>query len=130
MSNKKILVIEDNELNMKLVRGLLTLGEYSILEAADAETGIKMAHKHRPDLILMDIQLPGMDGLEATHIISNDVDIQDIPIIAVTSYAMHGDEEKAKLAGCAGYVTKPIDTRNFLNVISKFLDDDLRGDGK
>ena len=127
MGNKKILVIEDNELNMKLVRGLLTLGNYSILEAADAETGIKMAHKHRPDLILMDIQLPGMDGLEATHIISNDVDIQDIPIIAVTSYAMNGDEEKAKLAGCAGYITKPIDTRNFLDVISKFLDNDLKG---
>jgi CheY-like chemotaxis protein len=121
MSNKKILVIEDNELNMKLVRRLLTLGEYSILEAADAETGIQMAHKHRPDLILMDIQLPGMDGLEASKFISTDLDLKDIPIIALTSYAMQGDEEKAKKAGCIGYITKPIDTKKFLETIGYYF---------
>ena len=130
MGNKKILVIEDNELNMKLVRELLTLGNYKMIEAADAETGIKIAHAHHPDLVLMDIQLPGMDGLEATKIISTDVDLKGIPIIALTSYAMEGDEKKAELAGCVGYITKPIDTRNFLNVISKFLDNDLIGDDK
>ena len=130
MGNKRILVIEDNELNMKLVRGLLTMGNYTMLEATDAETGIQMAHEHHPDLILMDIQLPGMDGLEATKIISNDGDLKDIPIVALTSYAMQGDEEKAKLEGCAGYITKPIDTRSFLNIISEFLDSDLKIDEK
>jgi len=130
MSNNTILVIEDNELNMKLVRGLLSLGNYMMIEATDAEIGIRMAHEHRPDLILMDIQLPGMDGLEATKIISKDADLKGTPIIALTSYAMEGDEKKAELAGCAGYITKPIDTRNFLNIISKFLDNDQKGDGK
>lgn len=130
MGNKTILVIEDNELNMKLVRGLLSLGHYIMIEAPDAETGIQKAHEHHPDLVLMDIQLPGMDGLEATKIISNDADLKGMPIIALTSYAMEGDEEKAQLAGCAGYITKPIDTRSFLNVINKFLDNDLKNDGK
>jgi CheY-like chemotaxis protein len=129
MGTNKILVIEDNELNMKLVRGLLSLGNYIMIEAPDAENGIQMAHEHHPDLVLMDIQLPGMDGLEATKIISNDADLKGIPIIALTSFAMEGDEKKAQLAGCAGYITKPIDTRNFLNNINKFLDNDLRDDG-
>ena len=128
MGNKRILVIEDNELNMKLVRELLALGKHTILEATNAETGIQMAHEHHPDLILMDIQLPGMDGLEASKIISNDGDLKDIPIVALTSYAMQGDEEKAKHSGCAGYITKPIDTRCFLSVISEFLDDDLKSE--
>ena len=127
MSNKKILVIEDNELNMKLVRGLLALGNYTMLEATDAETGIQMAYEHQPDLILMDIQLPGMNGLEATKIISNDAALKNIPIIALTSYAMQGDEEKAKLAGCTGYIAKPIDTQDFCNIIGEFFDDDLKG---
>ena len=125
MDNKKILVIEDNELNMKLVRGLFTLGNYTLLEATDAETGIQMAHEHHPDLILMDIQLPGMDGLEATKKILDYDDLKGIPVIALTSYAMEGDREKALLAGGTGYITKPIDTRNFLNVISQFLDNNL-----
>ena len=123
MSNKKILVVEDNDLNMKLVRGLLSLGNYRMLEAKDAELGIQMAHKHHPDLILMDIQLPGMDGLKATEILSKDDELNEIPIVALTSYAMQGDEEKAKRAGCSGYITKPIDTRNFLNTIEKIIND-------
>ena len=123
MSTKKILVIEDNELNMKLVRGLLSLNscQYQMLEATDAETGIHMAHMHHPDLILMDIQLPGIDGLEASKIISTDVDLKDIPIIALTSYAMEGDKEKAKKAGCIGYITKPIDTKTFLETIGNYF---------
>ena len=125
MGNKKILVVEDNELNMKLVRGLFTLSNYTMLEARDAETGILMAHEHHPDLILMDIQLPGMDGLAATEKILNYDDLKGIPVIALTSYAMEGDKERAQRAGCTGYITKPIDTRNFLNVISQFLDNDL-----
>ena len=126
MSNKKILVIEDNELNMKLVRGLLALKNYTMLEATDAETGIQMAHEHQPDLILMDIQLPGMSGLEATRIITNDPGLKNIPIIALTSYAMQGDEEKAKLAGCTGYITKPIDTHEFTDMISEFIEEDSK----
>jgi len=121
MENKSILVIEDNELNMKLVRGLLTIGKYSIIEAFDAESGIQMARAHYPDLILMDIQLPGMDGLSATKKILNHADLKHIPIVALTSYAMQGDEEKALDAGCIGYITKPIDTKNFLNVIANYF---------
>lgn len=121
MKNKTILVIEDNELNMKLVRSLLRIGGYNILECADAETGIQVARKHLPDLILMDIQLPGMDGLEATQIIKNDPRLQHIPIIALTSYAMRGDEEKSLEAGCSGYIVKPINTRIFLDAIDQYL---------
>jgi CheY-like chemotaxis protein len=121
MGAKKILVIEDNELNLKLVRALLASGNYTILEAINAETGIQMACEHLPDLILMDIQLPGIDGLEATKIISNNDDLKDIPVVALTSYAMQGDEEKAKAAGCIDYITKPLDTKKFLERIGKYL---------
>jgi CheY-like chemotaxis protein len=124
MGNKRILVIEDNELNMKLVRGLLKINGYSILEANDAETGIHMTHEHHPDLILMDIQLPGMDGLSAAKIIKENPTLKDIPIVALTSYAMQGDEEKALEAGCTGYIAKPIDTRTFLETVSQYLNDD------
>ena len=121
MQNKTILVIEDNELNMKLVKGLLTMGKYGIMEAVDAETGIQLARQHLPDLILMDIQLPGMDGLTATRLMKEDSVFNDIPIVALTSYAMEGDEEKAIEAGCSGYISKPIDTRSFLETIARYL---------
>ena len=121
MANETVLVIEDNEMNMKLARSLLQLGKYRVLEASDAENGIKLAQKHHPDLILMDIQLPGMDGLTATREIKNDPAVKDITVIALTSYAMQGDEEKAKDAGCAGYIPKPIDTRSFLETVGQFL---------
>ena len=121
MESKTILVIEDNELNMKLVRSLLQLQKYKIIEAENAEKGIQLARDHRPDLILMDIQLPGMDGLRAAELISTDENLQDIPILALTSYAMEGDKEKALAAGCAGYVTKPIDTKNFSKTIAEYM---------
>ena len=124
MSNTTVLVIEDNELNLKLVRSLLKLGHYQGIEAIDAETGIKLAGEHLPDLILMDIQLPGMDGLTATRIIKEDPELKDIPIVALTSYAMDGDEEKAIEAGCAGYIAKPVDTRSFLSNVAQFLPQD------
>ena len=89
--------------------------------AEDAETGIQTAREHRPDLILMDIQLPGMDGLIATRIIKEDAVLMDIPIVALSSYAMRGDEENAIEAGCADYITKPIDTRSFLTTINQYL---------
>ena len=121
MKNKAVLVIEDNELNMKLVRSLLKIGNYEIFEAEDAETGIKLMHKHRPDLVLMDVQLPGMNGLRATQIIKENPAIKDIPVVALTSYAMQGDEEKASEAGCTGYITKPIDTKTFLDSLKQYI---------
>ncbi len=116
-----ILIIEDNEKNMKLVRLLLQLGEYQVLEAEDAEKGIEIARAEAPDLILMDIQLPGMDGLQATTIIKADPRLAEIPVVALTSYAMEGDRKKAMAAGCDGYLTKPIDTENFLEVIASYI---------
>jgi CheY-like chemotaxis protein len=122
MNHKTILVIEDNSLNMKLVKSLLKIGNYSVLEASDAETGIQLAKSHKPDLILMDIQLPGIDGLDATRRIKKDPELMKIPVLALTSHAMQGDKEKSIEAGCSGYITKPVDTRNFLSVIHGFLD--------
>ena len=121
MKIKTILVVEDNELNMKLVKGLIKIGKYRMLEATDAESGIQLIREQRPDLVLMDIQLPGMDGLSATKIIKEDPSLKDIPIVALTSYAMQGDEEKALQAGCTGYIAKPIDTRKFLKTIAQYL---------
>ena len=121
MGNETILVIEDNELNMKLVKSLLGIGKYNILAAEDAESGMQIARENQTDLILMDIQLPGMDGLTATGILKADPDFKDIPIIALTSHAMEGDDKKALDAGCDGYIAKPIDTKNFLVTIGQFL---------
>jgi CheY-like chemotaxis protein len=124
MKIKTILVVEDNELNMKLVKGLIKIGKYRMLEAIDAESGIQLIREQRPDLVLMDIQLPGMDGLSATKIIKEDPSLKDIPIVALTSYAMQGDKEKALEAGCTGYIAKPIDTRKFLETVSQYIKDD------
>lgn len=122
MGKQTVLVVEDTKLNLKLVKTVLQLGDYDVLEAYDAENGIQLARSHRPDLILMDIQLPGMDGLEATRLIRSDESISDLPIIAVTSYAMEGDREAAMEAGVTGYITKPIDTRNFLDTLAAYLE--------
>jgi CheY-like chemotaxis protein len=121
MGNKTILVIEDDQLNMKLVKSLLQLKNYAVLGAETAETGIQLARKRKPDLILMDIQLPGMDGIEATKRILNDSALKNIPILAVSSYAMQEDKKKAFTAGFKGYITKPIDKKSFLNTIRKYL---------
>jgi CheY-like chemotaxis protein len=121
MEKITILIIEDNQLNMKLVRSMLRLEHYQVLEANNAEDGILLAREHLPDLILMDIQLPGIDGLDATKIIKDDPILKPIPVVALTSYAMQGDEEKAISAGCNGYIAKPIDTRNFLDILSGYL---------
>ena len=120
MENKTILVVEDDELNLKLVRTLLQVNKFQVLEAMDAEKGIHLAREHHPDLILMDIQLPGMDGLKATRILKNDPDLNKIPIVALTAFAMQGDEEKALAAGCDGYITKPINTREFHSKIKNY----------
>lgn len=118
---KRILLIEDNDLNLKLLKSLLNLGGYDTLHAPDAETGIGMVHKHQPDLIFMDINLPGMNGLEATRLLKAEKISRDIPIIALTSHAMNGDEKEAINAGCSAYITKPINTRTFLTDIKPYV---------
>ena len=119
--SKKVLVVEDNALNMKLVRSLLRLGGYRVLEAGDAEKGLHLAREETPDLILMDVQLPGMDGLSATRLLKADPDLLHIPVVALTSHAMQGDEARAREAHCDGYLAKPINTRTFLESIGGFI---------
>ncbi len=121
MENKNVLVIEDNELNRKLVRALLQKWDYNILEAEDAESGIRLAREHRPGLILMDIQLPGMDGLSATRMIKQDPGLPEIPVVALTAHAMEGDREKAMEAGCVGYISKPFSIQGFMETINGFF---------
>jgi CheY-like chemotaxis protein len=121
IEKKTVLVIEDNELNMKLVRAYLEIGRYEVLEAVDAETGIQLAREHHPDLILMDIQLPGMDGLTATRLIKKNQAIRDIPVVAFTGYAMAGDKQTAIEAGCTAHITKPIGLDDFLVAVAQSL---------
>ena len=118
---KMILIVEDESGNLKLIRDLLQVSGYLTLEATDGAEGIELAKAHKPDLILMDILMPVMDGFEATKILKADAETRNIPIIALTSYAMKGDEEKIRGFGCDGYITKPIDTREFLKKVSEFL---------
>ena len=118
MADKTILVIEDNEMNMKLMRAVLKTGHYRMLEAMDAETGLRLVREHHPDLILMDIQLPGMDGLSATKIIKADPDLKDIPIFALTGFAMESDKEKASDIGFAGYIVKPFSVKGLLATLA------------
>ena len=119
--SKRILVIEDTEDNRRILRDLLTRAGFELIEAADGETGVSMATTHRPDLILMDIQLPVFDGYEATRRIRANPDTSTIPIIAVTSYALSGDESKALAAGCNSYVAKPFSPRKILAMVQEFL---------
>lgn len=121
MNNKLILVIEDNPLNMKLVKQLIQIAHYHVAEAYNAEDGIQLARKKQPDLILLDVQLPGMDGLSASKVIKNDPATKNIPIIALTAHAMRGDELKAKAAGCDAYLSKPIDTKVFFKTLDTYL---------
>ena len=118
---KRILVVEDQEDNRRILRDLLTSVDYEMLEVEDGEAAVRAAKKHRPDLILMDIQLPIMDGYEATRRIKADPDLRAIPIIVVTSYALSGDEEKARDAGCDAYVAKPFSPRQLLAKINEYL---------
>jgi len=117
----RILVIEDQEDNRRIVRDLLTASGFTLFEAVNGEEGLQLAERERPDLILMDIQLPGMDGYEVTRRIKAQPHLQRIPIIAVTSYALSGDDQKAAAAGCNGYVTKPFSPRALLATIREHL---------
>ncbi len=119
--NKRILVVEDTEDNRQIMRDLLTGAGYDLIEAVDGAEGVAAAQRERPDLILMDIQLPVMDGYEATRRIKADPATKHIPIIAVTSYALSGDETKAFAAGCNGYVAKPFSPRLLLGKVREML---------
>ncbi len=117
---KRILVIEDHEENRRILRDLLTSAGYEIIEAVTGEEGVTLAQTQRPDLILMDIQLPGLDGYEATRLIKAQPALSQIPIIAVTSYALSGDDRRALEAGCDAYVAKPFSPRELLAKIRGF----------
>jgi two-component system cell cycle response regulator DivK len=117
----KVLVVEDNAANRALATFLLQSAGHSVLSATDAEAGVTLARNEQPDLILMDIQLPGMDGLAATVLLKADRATQAIPVIALTALAMKGDEERIRAAGCDGYIAKPLDYKRFLAAISAQL---------
>ena len=119
---KKILVVEDNKINMYLSCRILKSSGYEVIEAKSGEEGVELAIKEKPDLIIMDIQLPGIDGLETTKRIRESEANGEIPIIALTSYAMAGDRKKALKAGCTGYIEKPINPETFISEIKKFLE--------
>jgi CheY-like chemotaxis protein len=121
MAGEKILLVEDNPVNRRLAEFLLRSQGYRVREALTAEEAFEILKTDRPDLILMDLQLPGMDGLQAVRQLKQDPAMQDIPVVAVTSYAMKGDREKAREAGCAGYVTKPIDKATLIEEIATQL---------
>jgi two-component system cell cycle response regulator DivK len=118
----KILVVEDNDRNRRLLRILLKSRGHEVIEAATGKQALDRLKDQRPDVILMDVQLPYTDGLELTGQIKGDAETADIPIIAVTAYAMKGDEERILEAGCDGYISKPIDTQKVLLVISDILE--------
>jgi two-component system, cell cycle response regulator DivK len=118
---RRVLVVEDTEDNRQIIRDLLTSAGYSLIEAKDGAQGVAFAAEHKPDLILMDIQLPVLDGYEATRRIKANPALRGIPIIAVTSYALAGDEAKTREAGCDGYVAKPFSPRQLLAKIREFL---------
>ncbi len=117
----RVLVVEDNAVNMKLAVFLLQSVGHVVLSAPDAEAGLTMARQQQPDLILMDIQLPGMDGLEATRLLKQDVTTRMIPVIALTALAMKGDEERIRAAGCDGYIAKPLRSQEFLAMVQEGL---------
>lgn len=117
----QVLVVEDTAVNMKLISMLLDKAGYRVLQTGNASDGIALAREHRPDLILMDIQLPGMDGLTATRLLKEDEKTRHIRIIALTAFAMKGDEERMIAAGCDGYIAKPIRYRHFLAEVEKHL---------
>jgi two-component system cell cycle response regulator DivK len=123
--SKRILVVDDQEDLRGVLRDLLIGSGYTVIEAADGEAGVAKAKSDRPDLILMDIQMPVIDGYEATRRIKVDPDLKPIPIVAVSSFAMKGDEEKARAAGCNHYVTKPYSPMQLLRLIRGLLGDKL-----
>jgi two-component system cell cycle response regulator DivK len=118
---KRVLIVEDNELNMKLFNDLLEANGYGVIQTRDGLSALDLARKHRPDLILMDIQLPEVSGIEVTKWLKEDDELKHIPVIAVTAFAMKGDEQKIREGGCEAYISKPISVVGFLQTIDGFL---------
>ena len=121
MMSKKVLIVEDNELNMKLFHDLLDAQGYETLQTREGLEALSLAREARPDLILMDIQLPEISGLEVTKWLKDDEELSHIPVIAVTAFAMKGDEERIRQGGCEAYISKPISVMHFLEVVRKHL---------
>lgn len=121
MAGKRILIVEDNPISMDLVYDLLEVSGYQVDKATDGFEALKLVKEKPYDLILMDIQLPGLDGLTATRILKEDPKTKEIPVIALTAHAMDGDDERALNAGCDGYIPKPIDTRSFVKLVAMYL---------
>lgn len=122
MSNEPILIVDDNAINLKLLRLTLEAAGYEIQTANDAKQALEVLASFRPRLILMDIQMPGMDGLELTRLLKSNAATRDAIIVAVTAYAMKGDEKRARDAGCDGYITKPVDTRTLARRVAGYLE--------
>ena len=121
MMSKTVLIVEDNELNMKLFHDLLESQGYHTLQTREGLQALALARQHRPDLILMDIQLPEISGLEVTKWLKDDEELSHIPVVAVTAFAMKGDEERIRQGGCEAYISKPISVMHFLEVVRKHL---------
>lgn len=121
MAGKRILIVEDNPISMDLVYDLLEVSGYQVDKATDGFEALKLVKEKPYDLILMDIQLPGLDGLTATRILKEDPKTKEIPVIALTAHAMDGDDERALNAGCDSYIPKPIDTRSFVKLVAMYL---------
>jgi len=121
MMSKKVLIVEDNELNMKLFHDLLDSQGYETLQTREGLQALALARQHKPDLILMDIQLPEISGLEVTKWLKDDEELSHIPVVAVTAFAMKGDEERIRQGGCEAYISKPISVMHFLDVVRKHL---------
>jgi two-component system, cell cycle response regulator DivK len=120
---KTVLIVEDNELNMKLFHDLLEAHGFATLQTRNGVEALDLARKHRPDLILMDIQLPEVSGLEVTRRLKEDGDLRHIPVVAVTAFAMKGDEERILAGGCQAYLSKPISVSRFIDTVRQFLGD-------
>jgi len=119
--SKRVLIVEDNELNMKLFHDLLDAHGYETLQTRDGMEALELARSERPDLILMDIQLPEVSGLEVTKWLKEDDSLKQIPVVAVTAFAMKGDEEKIRQGGCEAYIAKPISVAQFMETVQRFL---------
>ncbi len=121
-AGKCVLIVEDNRLNMKLFSAVMAAQGYSVLQASDGRRGVDLAHQQHPDLIIMDVNLPGMSGLEATHSLKGDRDTSDIPIIVTTGHRLRGDDPEVRASGCDGFMAKPIGISAFLDLVERVME--------